>query len=109
VSKIIALVLVTLLSVSVMVDCRAQENAEELELMTVDGKVTGVDVSRSTITIKAANELTFSVPAKTAIMEGIYDIKLSDIEADDYVTIEHYKDPSGMLIATKITVENKEM
>jgi hypothetical protein len=42
-------------------------------------------------------------------MNDIYDIKLSDIEPGDDVTIEHYEDPSGKLIATKVMVENEEI
>ncbi len=108
-NKSMVLILVALLSVSVISDCHSEDNMEGREEMTIDGKVVGVDVSRSTITIKTANELTFSVPINTSIISDIYDIELSDIEPGDDVTVEHYEDSSGKLIATKITVENKEM
>ena len=101
-NKIIAFILMTLLSVFVISDCYAQDQ----ELMTVAGKVTKVDASRSTITVKLANESTFSVPSSTPIICDAKDIRLSDVETGQYVTVEHYKDPSGNLIATNITVEN---
>lgn len=42
-NKIAALVLAMLLSVCVISDCRSQDDTDGPELMTADGKVTGVD------------------------------------------------------------------
>jgi multidrug resistance efflux pump len=108
-NKVTPLIMTILLSVSLISDGYSQDNTEERELMTVDGKVAKVDISLSTITVKTTNTLTFLVPIHTPIMNDIYDIKLSDIEPGDDVTIEHYEDPSGKLIATKVMVENEEI
>lgn len=105
----IALFIAVLFSIYAVDECRSQDDTQGRKLMTVDGKVGAVDISRSTITIKTANELTFSVPADTPIVSGIYDIKLSDIEPEDDVTIEHSGETPGKLIATKITLKNKEL
>lgn len=107
-NRIAVLALAVFLSVLVTGDCRAQDDPDGPELMTIDGKVVKVDAARSTITIKFANELTFSVPPNTPITEDVYNIRLSDIEPGDDVTVEHYMGPSGDLIATRVTVENKE-
>lgn len=101
------LTLAALLSISIISYCHSEENTEEHQLMTVDGKVAGVNISRSIITIKAINELTFSVPINTPIMSDIYDIKLSDIKPGDDVTVEYYENSPDKLIATKVTVENQ--
>lgn len=105
----IVLILTILLSIYVIGDCHSQDDTEKRELMTVDGKAAEVDISRSTITIKSANELTFSVPVNTPIVDDIYDIKLSDIEPEYDVMVEYYAGSLGKLIATKITVKNKEL
>ncbi len=108
-NKIVALTLTMLLSISIISDCHPQNYIEGQEVVTVDGRVVKVDASHSTITIKAVNKLTFSVPMYTPITSDIYDIKLSDIEPGDDVTVEYYEDPSGKLIATGIAVQNREI
>jgi len=74
---------------------------------TIDGTVSSVDTLDSKITINAVNDLTFSVPINATIKQDIYDIKLSDINVGDYVTIEYYSDASGKKQAKTITVEYK--
>lgn len=107
--RVAASIVTVLLSAFMISNCYAQDDAPPREMMTVDGKVASVDVADSTITIKAGNELTFSISPDASLVSGIYDIKLSDIEPGNDVSVEHYQDPSGNLIATKITVKNRDL
>jgi hypothetical protein len=107
-TKATTLILTAFLSFSMINACHSQYNSGDRDLETIGGKVISVDIMHSSITIKAVNQMKFSVPADTPITCSIYDSKLSNIKPGDDVTVEHYKDGSGNLIATKITVENKE-
>ena len=105
-NKLAIVILAVVLSVAMINDGYPQDNADAPDLETIDGKVVSVDVVKSTITIKFAVEYTFLVPSQTPIFRDLYDIKLSDIKPGNDVAIEHYKDPSGKLVATRIEVEN---
>ncbi len=82
-----------------------QYDAEEPELKTIGGTVSSISVAKSVIVIQAGNTFTFSVSPQATITRDIYDIKLSDINVGDYVTVEYYDDASGSHIATGISVE----
>ncbi len=78
------------------------------KIKTVDGKVADVDVQGSSITITSVDTMTFSVPASARVVHNVYDMKLSDVKAGDYVTIDYYDDPPGKLEAKVITVHYEE-
>jgi len=82
------------------------ENAfnEDPRIETVEGRVSNVDVQRSRITIKSVDTMTFLVPLNARVVQDIYDMKLSDVKAGDYVTIDYLDDPSGKHEAKTITV-----
>lgn len=105
-NKIMALVLTALLSVFIISDCHSQDDTEGPELTTVSGKVVKIDAVNSAITIRLANDITFSVPLNTPVLSNAQNIRLSDVNIGQYATVEHYEDPSGKLIATKVTAEN---
>lgn len=110
-NKIMALVFAAVICVPAIDNCYAQYeyDMQKEGIETVDGTVVSVDLSGSTITIRsAAGDLAFSVPVNAPVVSGIYDIKLSDIETGQYVSVEHYRDSSGKLIARKITIQNQE-
>ncbi|MDO8525786.1 MAG: hypothetical protein Q7S07_04790 [Candidatus Omnitrophota bacterium] len=82
-----------------------QVDSAEPDLNTTEGTVLDVDTGNSKITVSAISSMTFSVNASANITRDIYDIKLSDVKAGDYVTIGYYDDASGVHQAQSITVE----
>lgn len=104
--KIVSAFLVVLLTASTA-NCQYLDE-EKKGIQTVEGTVSSVDVMASKITISGVQEMTLSVPVSAKISKDIYDIKLSDIKAGDYVTIEYYARQSGKPEAQKITVEYRE-
>jgi len=82
-----------------------QEYVEGKEVLTLSGRVESVNPSGSTIVVKDVNEVRFQVPPDAKLVKDIYDIKLSDINTGDYVTVEYYTASSGSNIVTRISVD----
>ena len=77
-------------------------------LKTIEGKVSAVDTLSSKITVDAVNNITFYVGTNTVIKQDVFDIKLSDLRAGDYVTVDYRDDDSGKHNAQKITKHYSE-
>ena len=77
-------------------------------LKTIDGRVSSVDTLSSKITITAVNDVTFYVPISAVIKQDVFDIKLSDLKAGDYVTIDYNNDSSGKRVAQQIVKHYSE-
>ena len=71
-------------------------------LKTIDGRVLSVDTLSSKITISSINNITFYVPANAVLKQDVFDIRLSDIKAGDYVTVDYRDDGSGRRDAQQI-------
>lgn len=91
--------------------------ADDITLMgnlsegVIVGKVTSVDTSVSTITIKtdAGKQKTFSViNGETILWEGIEDIELSDVSEEQEAEIGYYTNDSGTLIASWVDILAEE-
>ncbi len=67
--------------------------------LSVHGKVTAVDATAMTITVK---DLTFNVTSTTKIVKDGNPATLDDIKVDDAVRIAYKKDTAGKLNATYI-------
>lgn len=81
---------------------------EDPRIKTIEGHVSDVDVKASRITIMSVDSMTFYVPVSARVMQDIYDMKLSDVKAGDYVTIDYHDDPPGKLEAQTITVHYED-
>ena len=80
------------------------------ELRTFDGRVVNVDTGKSVLTVKGIAEIDFPITSDTSLRSDIYDIKLSDIDAGDYVTVQYYRSGSESRLPSKVltvTVQNK--
>lgn len=77
-------------------------------LKTIDGRVSSVDTLSSKITIDAVNMITFYVPTNAVIKQDVFDIRLSDLKAGDYVTVAYRDDSSGRHSAESITKHYNE-
>ena len=77
-------------------------------LKTIDGKVVSVDTLSSKITINSVNDITFYVLISTVIKQDVFDIRLSDLKAGDYVTVDYRDDESGRHNAEAITKHYSE-
>lgn len=75
--------------------CRAQYEYDNEEMRTFDGQATNVDVINSTLTVSGTMNITFPVSSDTKFTKDIYDIKLSDIKAGDYVSVSYIRYPSS--------------
>lgn len=77
-------------------------------LKTIDGRVSAVDTLSSKITITSVNKVTCVVGAGTVIKQDVYNIKLSDVKAGDYVTVDYSEDGSGRCDAQQIVKHYNE-
>lgn len=87
-----------------------EDKFAEEDLRVFDGTVTAVDVSGSSLTVKGATEITFPISLDTQLTSDIYDIKLSDVDIGDYVTVQYYRRGSESRVPSKVikvTVEYK--
>jgi hypothetical protein len=83
--------------------CVAQSTDEDMRVF--DGMVTAVDTADSTLTVQGGTSITFPIAADTELRYDIYDnyaIKLSDISAGDYVTVEYRRSGLESLIPYKV-------
>ena len=77
-------------------------------LKTFEGKIVSVDTLSSKITVSEANNITFYVPTSAVIKQDVFNIKLLDLKAGDYVTVDYRDDESGRHNAEAITKHYSE-
>ena len=72
--------------------------------MTVSGKVTTINDAKVTIVDDQKAELTVALTPDTKITKGGKEVTVSDVKADDLVTILARKGDDDSLVAVKIVV-----
>lgn len=76
--------------------------------LTVSGRVVSVDPQASVIVIRTMENMVFSVAPNAKIVNSDgFDIRLSDINPGNYVSVDYYDDRSGKHIITNIEVDYK--
>ena len=77
-------------------------------MKTVDGNVVSVDSQNSQIVVKSSEVMIFSVPSSAKIVnaDGL-GMRLSDVNAGSYVTVDYRDDKSGLHIMKGMEVEYK--
>jgi len=91
--------------------CADWQDLDDENLRTFQGTVTAVDLAASTISAQATISAVFPISSDTSLKKNDIDIKLSDINIGDYVTIDYYHDGSGNMKPVKIlsvTVEYED-
>jgi len=105
--KTIPAICVTLLIIfasSVLVHCQDDSLVDDMK--TIDGDVVSVDSQNSQIVVKASEVMTFSVPSSAKIINADgFSIRLSDVSAGNYVTVDYRDDKSGFHIINGMEVE----
>ena len=94
-----------------------QDNGKPKNIQTASGLIRQVDWTGETITVNFINqfassampfavseETVFPVPEDTEIRKGSDTIELSDLKVGDPVTIQYYRDSSGVLNIVSIDV-----
>lgn len=111
--KIVIIAVFMILSVTIASElCHCQNNydSSDEDLRVFDGKVVNVDTYKSILTVKGVGQIDFPITSDTSIQSDLYDIKLSDIDLGDYVTVQYYRSGSESRSPMKVlivTVENK--
>ncbi len=77
---------------------------EDANLRTFDGTVLSVDVVGSSLTVKGIQQRKFIISSGTKLTKNIFDIKLSDVNAGDYVTIGYCDNPDGSVKTLRVDV-----
>lgn len=89
--------------------CGGEEFSDE-DLRVFDGKVANVDTSKSVVTVVGGVQIEFPISPDTKIRQdtpdvnSAYDIKLSDIDAGDYVTVQYYRKGLESRVPAKVLV-----
>ena len=77
-------------------------------MKTIDGNVVSVDFQNSQIVVKSSQIMTFSVPSDAKIVNADgFDMRLSDVNAGNYVTVDYRNDKSGLHVMRGMEVEYK--
>lgn len=101
-SVIIGLLIV--LSSPAAIHCQGDTLVDNIK--TLDGNVASVDVQNSQITVKSSEVFTFFVPSNAKIINADgFEIRLSDVNAGNYVTVDYFNDKSGAHIMKGMEVE----
>jgi hypothetical protein len=91
----------------------SDEDLDDPDLMVFEGKVSDVDLGRSLLTVDGASSAVFQISFDTKLVSEVNmysnDIRLSDINPGDYVSVEYLrggvdsKEPDKVL---KVSVEH---
>jgi len=92
--KLWVIIPVLIISFVVVGVLRAQYQYDNQDSRTFEGTVTAVDIGNSSLTVKGVTDLTFPITGDTKFTKDINDIKLSDIKAGDYVSVDYQRDGS---------------
>lgn len=85
------------------------QNSQQQEVQTISGYVKIKDwVADKLIVNTGSDEMTFVVPNGTRVTKGIHNSSLSEININDYVTIEYYDAQHAGLKAVTITIRSTE-
>jgi len=90
--------------VVVTMPCSGFEDLDDPNLRIFEGKVAGVDVTKSTLTVVSGDiRIVFPVSLDTKLVRDIRDIKLSDFGVGDYVTVGYLRSGSQSRTPLKVT------
>jgi hypothetical protein len=90
--------------ISLASTCRSDE---PVQTKTVEGYVKQIDEVGSTIVVQISlDAISFFVPDSAKIIQGSEAISIGDIEINDPLTIEYFKNANDQNEATKITDNN---
>ena len=102
---------------SLLTPCWAEEPYPDEDLRVLEGTVTAIDTSKSTLTVSGGVEIAFQISNDTKLLDGTgladsdYDIKLSEINVGDYVTIKYVRKGQESRVpykVLKVVVEEKK-
>jgi hypothetical protein len=107
--KIILVSFVLMIGLLVCISSYAQNTTQQQPLKTAAGTVVNKDwVAGTLIVDTGASEMIFFIPHDVKITKGMHDSSLSEINVNDYVTIE-YRDVRFVgLKAVNITIKSSE-
>ena len=101
--KIIAVMALLLISSAMtMTVCWSDDQYSDEDLRVFEGRVVNADIGNSTLTVSGAVQMVFPITSDTALKKDIYDIKLSDINKNDYVTVQYYRNGSESRSPSKV-------
>jgi hypothetical protein len=107
--RIIFFSLTTILSLACFVTCYALDLTQQDASQSISGRIVSKDWVADTLIVNTgSDEMTFVVPNGTKITKGTHSSSLSEININDYVTIEYYKTQHAGLKAINITVRSTE-
>ena len=100
----VCVALLMILVSSVPVYCQDDSIVDNMK--TVDGNVVSVDNQNSQIMIKTYEDMTFFVPSDAKIINADgFNMALSDVNVNNYVTVDYRDDKSGRHIMKGMEVE----
>ena len=100
--KFILLATILLTGILMAMPCYCQEQYTDQDLRVFEGKVAGVDVNNSVLTVKGSFQIDFQISSDTPLKKDDNDIKLSDIGIGDYVTVEYYRSDQDSRTPSKV-------
>ena len=106
--RLVLMTAMAVIAVSFAAAAYCDDYYEGPPLKTIEGRVVSVDTLASKITVTEVNNITFYVGIDTSIKQDVFDIKLHDLKAGDYVTVEYRDDDSGRHNAVSIVKHYNE-
>lgn len=86
--------------------CFSDYNYDNENMRVFEGKVTKVDVGKALITVKGSMEMEFTVSSDTQLTQNTpgttADIRLSDIDIGDYVSVQYYRKGDESRVPAKV-------
>ena len=99
----ISIAIVLIMGAMTMPVSYGDDQYSDEDLRVFEGKVVNVDVGNSAITVSgAADQIIFAVSSGTTLDRDGYDIKLSDINKNDYVKVQYYRHGSESRVPFKV-------
>lgn len=98
--QIVVLVLIIFMGLAPYSYCIYDE-----ELSTVGGTISSVNMREQSIAVKGVSERKFLITSETKITKYDIDAELEDVSVGDYVTVEYRNAESGLLRASRISID----
>ena len=98
----IVLLFITLVVAIACVPCYSEYQEATDDDRTFEGKVMAVNVAQSTLTVNDTVDIVFPISADTKLTQDINDIKLSDIEVGDYVSVSYVRSGDDSRVPAKV-------
>ena len=102
-NKIIVIIFIMLsLSAIMIMPSYSDDQCSDEDLRVFEGTVVNVDVGKSMLTVNGTTQIDFPISLDTTLKKDIYDIKLSDINKGDYVTVQYCRQGSDSRVPLKV-------